>query len=92
MGPPNEDSKPAYSEPPYTKIIDKAKFPFYQTNIEKKLVPEVCLFLVHRERIYLTQSSQTRQLLEEYSQIPPAQQSQHVHRIVSLKFRSGYLA
>ncbi|KAF4626047.1 hypothetical protein G7Y89_g12114 [Cudoniella acicularis] len=33
---------PEYSEPPYTRSepVDRAKFPFYQPNINKKLVPE----------------------------------------------------
>ncbi|PQE16353.1 methyltransferase domain-containing protein [Rutstroemia sp. NJR-2017a WRK4] len=36
----SQENKPAYSEPSYTKSVDRAKFPFYIPNIEKKLVPE----------------------------------------------------
>jgi len=36
----SQQEAPEYSEPVYTKSVDRAKFPFYNPNIEKKLVPE----------------------------------------------------
>jgi hypothetical protein len=32
---------PVYSEPAYTKAVDRALYPFFTPNIDKKLVPEV---------------------------------------------------
>lgn len=37
----SQKDNPEYSEPAYAKSVDRAKFPFYQPNIDKKLVPEV---------------------------------------------------
>ena len=31
----------SYSEPGYTRSVDRAKFPFYLPNIDAKLIPEV---------------------------------------------------
>jgi hypothetical protein len=37
----SQNETPKYSEPAYTKSVDRAKFPFYIPDIDKKLVPEV---------------------------------------------------
>ncbi|QSZ35668.1 hypothetical protein DSL72_006790 [Monilinia vaccinii-corymbosi] len=36
----SEKGSAEYSEPAYTKSVDRAKYPFYQPNIDQKLVPE----------------------------------------------------
>ncbi|MCJ1437535.1 hypothetical protein MMC27_006922 [Xylographa pallens] len=37
---PSPTDNPEYSEPAFAKSVDRAKFPFYQLNIDRKLVPE----------------------------------------------------
>jgi hypothetical protein len=36
----SQNNASEYSELVYTKAVDRAKYPFYKPNIDKKLVPE----------------------------------------------------
>jgi hypothetical protein len=72
-----------HSEPEYAKSgLNKADYPWYLANIDKHLVPEVFLFAFIESGSQLG-CKQTQKLLETYSGIPLAQQSEHVHKIVS---------
>ncbi|EPE28840.1 S-adenosyl-L-methionine-dependent methyltransferase [Glarea lozoyensis ATCC 20868] len=50
--------KPQYSEPVYTTAVDRARYPFYIPNIEKKLVPETRELLEKYSHIPLEQQSE----------------------------------
>jgi hypothetical protein len=72
-------------EPKWSKTNRlKTDLPFYIPNIDKYLVPEVVLMFPARTSTMPRADlfAQTRQLLENYSKIPPEEQSEHVHKIV----------
>lgn len=55
---PSEIENQEYSEPAYTKSVDRAKFPFYHPNIDEKLVPETRELLEKYSHIPPEQQSQ----------------------------------
>ncbi|MCJ1387965.1 hypothetical protein MMC18_000808 [Xylographa bjoerkii] len=55
---PSPTEHPEYSEPAYAKSVDRAKYPFYQLNIDKKLVPETRQLLEKYSHVPPEQQSQ----------------------------------